>query len=98
MGISLSGLASGFDWQSLVTQLINADRAPETRMRAEQTTLQQQKTAYSNIQTQLTALQGKLQNLSSADLFDSRTSQSSDSTIATVTAASGAAQGNYLFN
>jgi flagellar hook-associated protein 2 len=97
-GIQLSGLASGMDWQSLVTQIIQADRAPETQMQTEKSTIQQQKTAYTNIQTQLNTLQTKLQTLTDPSLFDSRTSQVDDSTVASATAAAGATQGSYVFN
>ena len=31
-GIQLSGLASGFDWQSLITHLMTAERTPETAL------------------------------------------------------------------
>ena len=36
MGMGLSGLASGFDWKSMVDQLIEVSRAPQNRMRSEQ--------------------------------------------------------------
>ena len=36
MDLSLSGLASGFDWKSVVDQLVEIERAPQRRARSEQ--------------------------------------------------------------
>jgi flagellar hook-associated protein 2 len=98
MGIQLSGLASGLDWQSLIAQLAQAERAPQTKLRDSQTTLQNQKNAYAAIQTQLGTLQNAVNTLKDPSLFDSRSTSSSDTSIATATADSTAAQGSYTFN
>lgn len=55
--LAISGLASGFDWQSLVSQLVEVERAPETRLQNQQTTLQQQNNALTSIKTELSVLQ-----------------------------------------
>jgi flagellar hook-associated protein 2 len=96
--LALSGLASGFDWQSLVSQLIQVERTPETRLRTQQTTYQQKNSAYTSIGTQMTALGTSLQTLQDATLFNSRNTTLSDSTVATATAADSAALGSYTFN
>ena len=96
--LAISGLASGFDWQSLVTQLIQVERAPETTMRNTQATLQQKNNAYGSIATQLGTLQNSLNTLKDPSLFDSRQAVSSDSTITTASAATGAPAGSYVFN
>jgi flagellar hook-associated protein 2 len=96
--LSLSGLASGFDWKSFIDQIITVERTPETRLQAQQSTLNQKNTAYGNIKTALDALQSQINALNDPTLFDSRTGQSSDSTAATANAASGAALGTYTFN
>ena len=36
VNLSLSGLASGFDWQTLVSELANVERAPEQLLQAQQ--------------------------------------------------------------
>ena len=98
MAIQLSGLASGFDWHSLIDQLAQAERAPQTKQRANQATLQNQKNAYGSIQTDLGILQNAVNVLKDPTLYDSRSATSSDTTIATATADTGAAQGSYDFN
>ncbi len=95
--MAISGLASGFDWQSLVTQLIQVERAPETRMRTEQSTIQQKNNAYSSIVTELNVLSNDIDTLKDPTLFGSRTTSVSDSTKATAQAATGTAQGSYAF-
>jgi flagellar hook-associated protein 2 len=96
--VALSGLASGIDWQSLVTQLVAAERAPETQMQAQQTTYQTQKSAFQSIGTKLTTLQNDINTLTGSTFFDSRTASLSDPTVASATASDNTALGNYTFN
>ena len=98
MDLGISGLASGFDWRSLVDQLAQAERTPQTRLKSDQSTLQQKNGAYGTIKTQLNNLQTAVTALKDATLYDSRTAQSSDTTLATATATTGAPQGTYTFN
>ena len=39
--LSVSGLASGFDWKSLVSQLADVERAPQAQLRREQSAIAQ---------------------------------------------------------
>ncbi len=96
--IQLSGLASGIDWQSLITQLVAAERSPETQMQAEQATLAQKNTTYQSIGTKLTTLNTDLSTITATGFFDSRTATSSLPSVATATATQGAALGSYTFN
>lgn len=96
--LSLSGLASGLDWKALVSQLAQAERTPQIRLRNEQGTLGQKNSAYTTIQTELSVLQNRVKDLSDATLFDSRQAATTDSTLATATAASGTALGSLSFN
>ena len=96
--LAISGLASGFDWQSLVSQLVEVERAPETRLQNQQTTLQQQNNALTSIKTELTVLQNAVTVLKDPSFFDSRTAVTSDATLATASAAAGTAAGTYSFN
>ena len=67
MGMALSGLASGFDWKSIVDQLIEVSRAPQTRMRREQTTNSQKSNALEDVRGKLAALKTSIANLNSQD-------------------------------
>ncbi len=95
--LGLSGLASGFDWRSLVDQLTEVERAPQTLLRRQQTSLTSVNTAYGKVETYLTALQTKVDALNDADLFNQRTATSGDEDVATATAEAGTPLGQYTF-
>lgn len=71
-GLQLSGLASGFDWKTLVDQLIAAERMPADKMATEKTTNNSKSSALTNLQTRMTALQTSLTALGAEGLFSSR--------------------------
>src|SRR5215813_11698532 len=96
-GISLSGLASGLDWQSLIAQLIAAERVPETTLQAQQAVDQQKIDAFGTINTDLLALQTAAQALGDNSVFLGRSATISDPSWA-VTASPGAALGQHTFN
>lgn len=95
--LGLSGLASGFDWRSLVDQLTEVERAPQTLLLRQQTSLTSINTAYGTVKTYLTALQTKVDALNDADLFNQRTATSGDEDVATATAEAGTPLGQYTF-
>lgn len=97
MDLGVSGLASGFDWRSVVDQLAEVERAPQTLLKRQQTTLNSVNNAYSTAKTYLTALQTKVDALKESSLFDSRTASSSDTTVATATADGGTPLTKYTF-
>jgi len=98
LDLGVSGLASGFDWRSLVDQLAEVERAPQRRLLSEQQDLQTRKTAYTSITTQLSVLQNRVDDLNNGELFDSRSVKSSSEEIATALAESGAALGTYAYH
>jgi flagellar hook-associated protein 2 len=92
---SITGATYGsFDWQSMVTQLVQADSAPVTALQAQVTTNQSQITALTSLHTGFTQLQTDIQALTVPSLFTSRTVSSSDASW-NATAASGTATGTY---
>jgi flagellar hook-associated protein 2 len=96
--LAISGLASGFDWQSLVAQLVQVERAPETQLQTQQSTIQQQNNALGSIKTEMNVLQNDVTALLAPGFFDSRTAATSNSTLASATAAAGTTEGTYAFN
>jgi flagellar hook-associated protein 2 len=98
MELGLSGLASGFDWRTLVNQLADVERTPQKRLRSEQSTLFNRNNAYGSIKTQLAVLKNRTDNLNSNDVLQARKATVSDSTILSATASAGAASGTYAFN
>lgn len=95
--LSLSGLASGLDWKSLVEQLAQAERTPQVRLRNDQQTMAQQGSAYTTLKTELSVLQNRVSTLSDSLLFDSRLPNTSDATKATATTDAGTNLGSYTF-
>ena len=96
--LSVSGLASGFDWKALVEQLTQVERIPEQRLQSDQAKIQQRNNAYSAIKDQMNALNTRVQALKEPAFYDGRLSTVGDSTILTASAGTGAAIGNYTFN
>ena len=95
-GISLGGLSSGLDTQSIVDQLIAIDRAPETRMKLQQSALAARKEALTDIGTRLRNLSSAVKDLgSTATWANTQSLEVSDSTKLTATRLSGAAPGGH---
>ena len=69
---SISGLSSGLDWQSMITQLVALERKPITLLENQQSALSAKKTAWNEVNTQLLSLKtaaGALSSLEDFDLF-----------------------------
>jgi flagellar hook-associated protein 2 len=96
--LAIAGLASGFDWQSVVSQLANAERSAETPWQNQQSAINAQIASYNSINDAMTALQADVKVLQDPAFFQSALAQTSDSTFASATAAAGAAAGTYAFN
>ena len=96
--LAISGLASGFNWQSVVTQLANAERGAETPWQTQQAAINSQIASYTSINDALTALQTDVNVLKDPAFYTSALAQSSDSTVASASAAPGATVGSYIFN
>ncbi len=99
-GISLSGLVNGsFNWQSVVTQLIQIDSAPVTTLQNEEATNNSQLSAFTQLTGDITSLQTTVQALQADGLFNGVSAASTTAGSSwTSTAASGTALGNYTFD
>ncbi|MBA4137976.1 MAG: flagellar hook protein [Opitutus sp.] len=95
-GLQLSGLASGFDWKSLVDQLMTVERAPITRLEKEQVTNSSRTKALSDLGAKITALQTAATALKDETIFSGRLAKSttSDSTWS-IASSPGSAPGRY---
>lgn len=98
MELGVSGLASGFDWRTLVDQLVEVERSPQRLLLQEQGQTEQRSTAYGAMRTQLTVLQNKVRALSEPDLFARRLTALGDEDVVKATAAAGAALGTHTLN
>ena len=59
MDLALSGLASGFDWKSVVDQLVDVERAPQRRARREQVEVAEKNRILGILKDELNSLQTK---------------------------------------
>ena len=96
--LAITGLASGLNWSTIVTELANAERAPETQWQRQQNTIANQQAAYATITAQLTTLQTDAQTLLDPSFFDSAAATSSDASVAGASVTSGTPTGNYAFD
>ncbi len=96
--LAITGLASGVDWSNLISALAQAERAPETQWQQNQTNINAQNSAFDTIKGNLANLQTDIQALQDSTLYSGVAVQSSDSGVATASAASGATLGTYSFN
>jgi len=98
MDLGVSGLASNFDWRSLIDQLSEVERLPQQRLRAEQNRIEERNNAYGSILTQLRVLHTRVKALKDPALFTGRTASVSDATVATASAGAGSVQGAFRFD
>jgi flagellar hook-associated protein 2 len=95
-GIQMSGLASGLDTQSIISQLMAVEELPRTIITNKQAAAQARQTALQDIQTKLSSLKLATTALSSVTTWgNSQTVDSSDATKATVRTVAGAPPGGH---
>lgn len=95
-GIQLSGLASGLDTQTLITQLMAADEASRVNITNKQAADNAKESAVKGIQTKLQALNDATTALASAATWSPvQEMDSSDSTKIAVSQLSGSGPGSY---
>src|ERR1700744_3765573 len=97
-GITVPGLASGMNWTTVVQELGQAERAPETQWETQQTAFNAQNSDYTTISTELTTLENDITALQSASLYNASTVQSSNSSVATATSGAGTPIGSNTFH
>lgn len=94
--INFSGLASGLDTNSIVSQLMAIERNPQVRLQQQQKVEQARQSALQDIQTRLVNLKTAAAGLRDAGTWgDQQTVESSDTTKVTATRTGGAAAGGY---
>lgn len=67
---SISGLASGLDWRSMISQLVELERRPITLLEEKQTTLGEKKSAWNQVNSLLSSLKTAAGALNSPDDFN----------------------------
>ncbi len=97
-GIRFTGLGSGLDVESIVTQLIRLEQIPIQRFQAQQAQLQARQTVFGEFKSKLNALNSAASSLSFANTFNPSKATAADSTILGVSASDSAAAGTYSVN
>jgi len=91
----IAGLASGFDWQSFITSVIQADSTPITNLQTQQTTLATQNADLTQVEGDMTTLQNDLTTLGDPSLFQ-QTSSSVSSSLWSASTDSTAVPGSHI--
>ncbi len=95
MAIRISGLASGFDTESIIKEAMKAEIARVDVVRQQKQILEWKREQYREANTKLLALRSSLLNLKLQGTFQAKTVTSSDAAVLTATAASSAVEGSF---
>ncbi len=94
--ISSAGVGSGIDLDSLLQQVVSAEREPvKQRLDLEEAEVEAEISAMGNLKQTVAAFQDALQDLKNPGFFSSRSAASSDSSLFTATAGTTADLSNY---
>ncbi len=94
-GVSFSGLATGIDTDSIVSQLAALDQAPIKNLKNQQSDLQTLQSVFSQLRSKVQSLNSAASSLNMASSYNTVTSASSKTDVATLSASSGASVGSY---
>jgi flagellar hook-associated protein 2 len=98
-GLALGGLASGIDTDSVITQLMAIERAPQARLKLKESVLEARRSALNDVATRLRSLQTAIKDLSAVGTWaDTQSLDVSDATKLTAKRLSGAAPGGHTLN
>lgn len=93
--ITFSGLASGIDTSSIVSQLMALERMPEQVLTKRKTPMQSQVSAYNQLSSALTSLQSLMAGMNTVNTFAAKTASVADSSVASATASNSAPAGAH---
>src|SRR5215468_10616597 len=93
---NISGLASGIDTNSIVSQLMSIERQPQVRLQQQQTVETARQQALRDVNTRLQNLQSAIADLRDPSTWaDQQEVDSSDTSLVTAVRTGGAAAGGY---
>jgi flagellar hook-associated protein 2 len=95
-GIQLSGLVSGIDTQSIISQLMTIEKAPRTKITLDQDATTKRQSLLQDLSTKVTALKSANDDLKSVlSWLDTQTVETGDASKVTVSRTGGAPPGGY---
>ncbi|MCL6618474.1 MAG: flagellar filament capping protein FliD [Thermomonas hydrothermalis] len=99
MGITASGIGSGLDVNSIVSQLMQAERAPaEKRLTAAETETKTQISAFGTLSSVLSSLQSALKKFDGNGALAGRTASTASDAGFSASASTSAAPGRYMIS
>lgn len=96
--VSSLGVGSGLDLQSLLTNLVAAEKQPITLLQSQQSSYKTKISAYGNISNKLSTLQSAANALKAPTSLESYKASSTDTSIASATTGVGSAAGTYALH
>ncbi|WP_100010422.1 flagellar hook-associated protein 2 [Lentibacillus sediminis] len=91
----IGGLASGMDIDSLVNQLMTAERIPLNKMEQDRTLLEWERDGFREINTKLSELDNMMLDMKLSPTYNSKSVHSSNDSAVTATATSASSNGLY---
>lgn len=98
MALSAPGIGSNLDVNSIVSQLMQIESQPLTKLDRKEASYQAQLSAYGSIKGALSSFQSAVRGLSDVSKFRSFSATSSDSTVASASSSGIATPGSYAVN
>jgi flagellar hook-associated protein 2 len=95
MAISVGGLATGLDTETIVSQLMTVERKPVTLLETRKLKFEALAAAFKDLNSRLNSLKTKVDALKDPASFFARSVTSSDDTVATATATNGTVRGTF---
>lgn len=97
-GISSTGIGSGLDVKSIVSQLVALESKPLEQLQSRNSSLSSKISTWGTVKSQLSAVQDAAQKLMGLSSWNTRALKSSNETAVTGTAAEGATVGSFAVN
>jgi flagellar hook-associated protein 2 len=91
----VTGLISGIDWETTISQLMAIQRRPVTILENRKSELQQKLSLWASLQAKILSLQSACEGMDTRSEFAVKSASTSDSTLVGVTAQAGAEPGNH---
>ncbi|MBI4178710.1 flagellar filament capping protein FliD [bacterium] len=95
MAIQVSGIISGLDTDSIISQLVEIDARRRTKFEEDKQKIQDMKDLVGNFNSQLLTFKAEADNMLLSSTFQKRSASSNDTTVVSATASDGAAPGTY---
>ncbi len=96
MQFQLAGLASGFDWRSMIDQLMAAERIPQQRLRADQGKNNDTRDTLELLETKMDSLKSTVGGFEGSDLYHAKATALSDENLGiTAKAGTSSVEGTY---